>query len=706
MLEDWKMNIPERKIIFIDLTRQSPVREEYIQTDAARFHVQEHRIGWDFETAEMMIRTYDGYADAIALGGIYKHIGFEDFKIHHPGYLRLLRAATKTPVYVGGDLRSFFAQWTIKKLLQDHPQVFFRKKVLFQCALITSILPQIVEAGGEIIAADPLIAGIPVLLRGMAQVKTLFKTCKPFIRHLLFNRVQPIPSSHHREVPKTLKKAIQESDILVGFANILSVFDTYEILAGKIIIVDHIDSSTRSRLEAAGVDQIIEFIPKQSRKNLPHINEFPVLEAIIDQTRILENSSLHLEDYFLKWMEKIDFSRRPVRSHKGFPRKCAFIIHALTQKDYWKVPALKPLKHAPPSVRNLFEKGASYAPCFYMGKLTGVVSDATGQEVECDFYAMPATPRQILGMDEEFLYRRLVQCAETAKARGAGLVGLGAYTKVAGDAGVTVARQSSVPITNGNSYSAATTLWAARQMVEKMGLISPEKIGNRFKAKAMIIGATGSIGRVSSLLVSLVFQEVILVANRVDKLIELREEVMKLSPGIKVTLCTQSHLEISDADLIVTATSNQSGSVLDIDLVKPGAVICDCSRPLDITAEEVAKRPDVLVIESGEVILPGNPQLDFDMGLPYPSVYACTAETVLLALEGRFESFSLSKQLSLEKTKEIYKLGMKHGARLSAIQGPLGLVTPQVIENCRALALERLKYWKLPTSRQSMPSVI
>src|SRR6185312_7269033 len=94
-------------------------------------------------------------------------------------------------------------------------------------------------------------------------------------------------------------------------------------------------------------------------------------------------------------------------------------------------------------------------------------------------------------------------------------------------------------------------------------------------------------------------------------------------------------------DLIVIATSNQSGSVVDIEEVTPGAVICDCSRPLDITPEDARKRPDVLVIESGEVLLPGSPQVTCDIGLPQPVVYACLAETVLLTLEGRFESFSL-----------------------------------------------------------------
>ena len=63
-------------------------------------------------------------------------------------------------------------------------------------------------------------------------------------------------------------------------------------------------------------------------------------------------------------------------------------------------------------------------------------------------------------------------------------------------------------------------------------------------------------------------------------------------------------------DLIITATSSQQGKILDISKVRPGAVICDCSRPLDISAEDAASRPDVLVIESGEIDLPGDVKLN------------------------------------------------------------------------------------------------
>jgi predicted amino acid dehydrogenase len=58
-------------------------------------------------------------------------------------------------------------------------------------------------------------------------------------------------------------------------------------------------------------------------------------------------------------------------------------------------------------------------------------------------------------------------------------------------------------------------------------------------------------------------------------------------------------------DMIVTATSAAGQKVLDIMSVKPGCVITDVARPLDMSPEDIAKRPDVLVIESGEVELPG-----------------------------------------------------------------------------------------------------
>jgi predicted amino acid dehydrogenase len=120
-------------------------------------------------------------------------------------------------------------------------------------------------------------------------------------------------------------------------------------------------------------------------------------------------------------------------------------------------------------------------------------------------------------------------------------------------------------------------------------------------------------------------------------------------------------------------------------------VVCDVSRPLTYTAAEATSRPDVLIIESGEIELPGHVTLDCDIGLEKPIVYACLAETALLALEGRFESFTLSRNINYKKVKEIYQIAKKHGARLAEIRSPTGVITDQEIDLCREHALKKMK---------------
>ena len=63
--------------------------------------------------------------------------------------------------------------------------------------------------------------------------------------------------------------------------------------------------------------------------------------------------------------------------------------------------------------------------------------------------------------------------------------------------------------------------------------------------------------------------------------------------------------------------------------------------------------------------------------------------TVVLALEGRFETFTVGRDIEGEKVKEIYRLGLKHGMKLAAISGVNGVFTDEDLARIRSLALER-----------------
>jgi len=139
-------------------------------------------------------------------------------------------------------------------------------------------------------------------------------------------------------------------------------------------------------------------------------------------------------------------------------------------------------------------------------------------------------------------------------------------------------------------------------------------------------------------------------------------------------------------DVIVTASSAGSNeNILEIEKVKPGCVITDVNRPLNFTIKDAKRRPDVLIIASGEIALPGEPEMQ-SIGLPPGVAYASLAEAIVLALEGRFENFSVGRDIQWEKVSEIYKLGLKHGMKLSAISGLEGVLKHDDFVRVRDLA--------------------
>jgi predicted amino acid dehydrogenase len=281
-----------------------------------------------------------------------------------------------------------------------------------------------------------------------------------------------------------------------------------------------------------------------------------------------------------------------------------------------------------------------------------------------------------------------------AEKMGAQLMGLGAFTKVVGDAGVTVARRATIPITTGNSYSASGALWAAADAMKRMGLVPLPAKGKRIAAKTMVIGASGSIGSVSARLLAMAFDEVVIAGRDMKKLEELKKSILQDTPDANVVCSTDYDSLLADMDMIVTSTSGAGKKILDITKVKPGCVITDVARPLDLPPEEVAKRPDVLVIESGEIELPTQVKGMKSIGLPKNVIYACLAETIVLALEGRFEVFTIGRDTEWEKVKEIYKLGLKHGMKLSAISGVKGVYSDEDIAKVVELAKKARLTWK------------
>lgn len=320
-----------------------------------------------------------------------------------------------------------------------------------------------------------------------------------------------------------------------------------------------------------------------------------------------------------------------------------------------------------------------FFPPLNISRIVGVRSAATGKEVEGQFVACPLTPASMMNLPLNKVYRKIIQTGRLAERLGAQIVGLGAFTKVVGDAGVTVARNLNIAVTTGNSYTVALAVQGVLEAARRMEIPVAS-------ASAAVIGATGAIGAVCSQILARSVARILLVGRRAERLAQVRQWVEAIG-GARVSVSMDIQA-IQQADLVVTVTSDIE-AIVDAHHLKTGAVVCDVARPRDVSRQVVEERDDVLVIEGGLVTMPGEVDFGFDYGLQSHLTFGCMAETMILALEGRFENYTLGRDLTMEQVEEIAELGHQHGFRLAGFRSFDRVVSDEEIEIIKRKAYQK-----------------
>jgi len=643
--------------------------------------VDVRRLGcnWDFGRARALIAEHDGRVEAIALESMPARLQLGSEQVSHEAGLRLTRAARKTPIVDGSGIRSGIERWAVMLAERAHPGIFAEKRVLMVPGLNHSGLAHaLASRTSHMHYADPAIfIGFP-RFPGVGSPAILRKAASPTLRNL---RAQPmsclVPSP---KKTRRLRSLFNWAEVLAGDVHAIRSLSDGVDVRRKIVVVESAADPDLDDLRDRGVSTLVTLMPSLDPADTLGRMSAATLEALLASVR--RDPRLPLtEDTYLDMISELNWEPgvKYLQPGEGDVNRFAFVIHPLELSSLHKDPRFRWTRFFPDAV---IEPLAARMPPFVLSKITGAVSPTTGQRVEGHLIALGATPRQIMRHKPGFTYKQLNKAARIAQAKGARLMGLGAFTSVVGDAGVTVAKQSPVPITSGNSLTVAATLESAKVAAIKMGA---EDLS---RGKAMIIGATGSIGSVCSRMLAQAIRNVVLVSIEPERLIELKRTIQREIPGSKVTVSTHAQGLLGDCDVIVSATSAFGERILDISQCKPGAIICDVARPPDINAAEAALRPDVLVIESGEVLIPGDIETHYDIGLPPKVAFACLAETALLAMEGRFESYTLGRELSVDRVKEIYRMFKKHGFQLAGLRSPGKWITDDDLIEKRKLADE------------------
>lgn len=356
----------------------------------------------------------------------------------------------------------------------------------------------------------------------------------------------------------------------------------------------------------------------------------------------------------------------------------AFMIHPLDIADLnRKFPFANKLP------KGILEGLTRFAPPVKASHITGLKSEYA--ETEGWFVGCTLTSEQMLNLPTPLVLKKIIQTGRLAERLGAKILGLGATTAVVGDAGITVAKALDIGVTTGNSYTVYTALEGARKAAEMMEI-------DLSKGEVVILGATGAIGAIAAQMMARECRYLTLVARNEEKLTILADKILK-ETGLVCRITQDAKKAVKNADVIISVTSS-NGTVIDPYDLKSGAVVCDVARPRDVSHQVAELRDDVLVIEGGLVEIPG--EVDFGMNFGYPSGVglACMAETMMLALESRFDDFTLGRELTLEQVEETGRLARKHGFRLAGFRSFERALSEEKIVHIK----ERVKEIRLGTS--------
>lgn len=362
----------------------------------------------------------------------------------------------------------------------------------------------------------------------------------------------------------------------------------------------------------------------------------------------------------------------------------AFVIHPTSLEDV--------VRYEPGAVGKglpLIEKIMEWMPAYAAAHVTGVRAP-DGRQTEGWFIAANFMPDSMLTLPRERVYRKILDAIELGANLGAEIAGLGAFTGVVGDAGVTLAERSPIPLTTGNSLTiasgVASLLRGAREMEVDLA-----------RSTAVVIGATGSIGSACVELLAPHVEHVVMVARNRTRLEKLVEQ-LRLRVACRLSISTDVRAAVPQGRVVLTATSSTQELIEPADL-QPGAVVCELSLPHDVGRRVAVERPDVLVTEGGNMRVPGTPRFarvreegrDFDLGLPPATALACMSETMVLALEERRENYTLGRGIDLDKVREIEMLAARDGFELAGMRAFDTAITSETIERIKAAARRRRK---------------
>ncbi len=673
-------------ILHIDFGGLQRERRYVIELSGRAFQVRE--LGLQRNLAQLQRVIADAPEQHISLSGLTLNYYFDGKEYTHKRLSRLLSACLGgRPVSDGALIKRTLERYLVDSAVRQLAVNFRDRRTLVLSAVSRIGAAEVLAAQTKRVIYGDLLYGfrLGVPLTSTAALHRAAPALLAAVVNTPVSWFNPTARIFLRRMPR-FRMYFYQAQVILGGMEYLRRYSPPK-LTGKTIITNLQDDEDLEFLRERGVATVIGLLPCIGGRRIPSsLLELALKEMLAEGTGEWELKFLNyfmrenfkpeivsftrdmdvepalidmpqqsdIEGELPKPMPRAELRKNAAREDEGL---FGFILHPLTYQHLMLHPTMRKLDKFLPN--SWVERIGAVVPPPIVGVVKDIVAES-GARSRGYLYGIPMTPRLMLEYPPEHTYARILQVTRHAETLGIGIVGLGAFTSVVGDAGVTVARKSRIGITTGNSFTVAVTIRTLARAAELMGIDVRD-------ASACVIGATGSIGSILSYLLASEVRALTLVSPRPERLLTLSHRIRERFPNVQLRIARTVDEVLGEADLVVTTTSSVE-PVVNVDLLKPGAVVSDVARPPDVTQDAALRRPDVLVIESGEVQLFPGSKLTANIGLPEGVIYACLAETMLLGLEKHYDHFTLGRDITEERVRYINSLADKHGMKLASIR--------------------------------------
>lgn len=328
--------------------------------------------------------------------------------------------------------------------------------------------------------------------------------------------------------------------------------------------------------------------------------------------------------------------------------------------------------------RPLVKKVLEWMSPFKAAEVEGLSSvlgrTATGVMVMC-----PLLMEQMIALSPSKVMKAVIDTMRTARSLEPKIIGITAYAAFSGNKGLDLAKMLDTPLTTGANYTMATIPESILRAADLMGVELNETY-------ILVIGATSSIGKYCIEILSQFVPGMFITAHNQDKLNMLLLE-LPAERRSKLHRAADINSILNKTNIVIIAT-NRIPPDLDLNKLNAGAVIFDASYPRKISAK---LRNDILVIDGVTIRPPGKVKFNFDFGLPEGVCFPCMAEPIALALERKFENYSLGKDPDPQKIREIMRITAKHGFEIAGLTSQERAISDEDIFKIRNEAQKKKK---------------